>query len=653
MKLKMSMIDAKNFTPLAENEYTKNIFRTDERGYFQTYIYFRNSKNKIYLPAFSFEENLDGEISLAFGANEHDFKILRRVKNFFCDTSAENSLGWGVAGRTYIFILKDGKIFERHELLILPDNIEGAAMISELLFIRRELFHRYNEINFYENLREKSWDEILKYLNSQAEEIFRLMKNVDNRPRFALQKILQSCDVSKIRRFDNKFFKQYFTAPDRKKYLVSVDKVSMNIFENRLLKNKLSRLKNFIEVQTLQQKIRAESLQQNILAQIYQTRKLNAENKSLAENMRQNLYSQLQKVTKILDASANKILKTLNACLNLKVFSDADNKNENWRMTQIFTNDENYRRAYQKLKELDEFLDFSFDADEKFFPAEKMYQIYEWWTLAKILEFLVIKLNWQCDETPVKIFGDIENLQNTKIFLTHENLTMEIFYNTEINESLQTTNCNLRPDFLFKVTAGDTEKIFILDAKYRNYKQQGFKFWLEKDLYGVCYEKYIREIENFTGKKISASFIVHSDKTSDAEKFLGKYVVFNGNLLFENFLELDGAAQQTGAFYLLPQIDDNFNQSEINLSLFFKLMLEYFMKEWKTCWECGSSEVEIEEKITRGGREKFYLHCKNCGAFWVKSHCGNCENDLLIKHAINYHIEKAGTWLVCCPKCGG
>ena len=48
MKLLMTMINANDLTPLAENEYTENIFRTDERGYFQTQIYFKN-----YIPAFS------------------------------------------------------------------------------------------------------------------------------------------------------------------------------------------------------------------------------------------------------------------------------------------------------------------------------------------------------------------------------------------------------------------------------------------------------------------------------------------------------------------------------------------------------------------------------------------------------------------------
>lgn len=663
MKLRMTLINAQNFTPLAENEYTENIFRTDERGYFQTHIYFRNAKKQFYLPAFSVE----GEYSLEFGANEDGTarKKFQRVDNLYCDISEENSLGLSVAGWTYIFVLKDGKIFETHKLLILPDKKECAAMISELLFIRRELFQKINfsDSSLYENLRDRTWEEILKYLNSQAEEILRLMKKIDARPRFALQKVQKSCNVSKIRRFDDKIFRQYFIAPDRKKYLVFADKVSMNIFENRLLKNKLLRLKNFVETQTFQQKINAEILKQDILAQIKYVENLkvsSAENKILAENTLESLNRQLQYSEKFLNLSADKILESLNACLNLSVFRDAEIKNENWRMTQIFTNDANYRRAYLKLKELDEIFDFSFDADEKSFPAEKMYQIYEWWTLAKIVEFLIVKLNWTSnDAVPLdilrKIFNNLENIQSAKISLTHEisKMQMEIFYNTEINESLQTSGCNLRPDFLFKVTAEGVTKIFILDAKYRNYTQQAFNYWLKKDLYGVCFEKYIKRIENDTGKKISMSFIVHSDTTPARKNFLGKYVVYNGSLLFEDFFEIDGASQQIGAFYLLPKIENKFNQSEINLLLFFKLMFEYFMEKWEICWECGSAEVEKQEKFTQGGRTKYYLHCKNCGAFWVKSHCGNCENELLIKHAINYHIEQGGNWFVRCPKCGG
>ena len=448
-----------------------------------------------------------------------------------------------------------------------------------------------------------------------------------------------------------------------KKYSVSVEKISMNIFENRLLKSKILRLKEFIERQSQQQKINAQNLEREINSQIEHIKsaeKISDSDKIGAKNI-ESLKTQLKFNEENFKISPNKILEMLNKCLTLSVFDGVENCNEKWRMTQIFTNDANYRRAYQKLKGLDEIFDFSFDADENSLSSEKMFQIYEWWTLAKIVEFLVVKLNWKSkDEVPLEIlrrlFNNLENVQSAKISLTHEisQMQMEIFYNTEINESLNTTGCNLRPDYLFKVTADGTTKIFILDAKYRNYAQQGFNFWREKDLIGVCFEKYIRKIETATGQKISMSFIVHSDKTSANKNFLGKYVIFNGTLLFDNFAQLNGAARQIGSFYLWPQVESKFNQSETNLSLFFKLMFEYFMGQWKICWECGS-HAKKEPHSTIGGRPKYYLRCqnKNCGAFWVKTHCGNCSNDLIIKHAVNYHLEETNgkPWYVLCPAC--
>ena len=659
MELLMTLINAQDFTPLADNEYTENIFRTDERGYFQTHIYFGN-----YIPAFSFE-GAAGNYSLEFGADKDgDRQKFKRHFNFYYD----KNLGWNVAGWTYIFILKDGAIIETHKLLTLPDIKECEAMIRELLSIRRELFQKSNEnkSSLAENLREKNWAEILETLNKQAEEIFQLMKNVNARRRFGLQKFQEQVTASKIRRFDEKIIRQYAIAPNRKKYSVSAEKFSMNIFENRLLKNKILRLKNFVERQTQQQKINAETLQRDIVAQIKHVENLktqNDDNKSLAENALKSLNSQLQANKKNLAVAPDKILEMLNKCLALPVFNGVENRNEKWRMTQIFTNDANYRRAYLKLKELDEIFDFSFDADEKSFPAEKMYQIYEWWVLAKIIEFLVVKLQFKIENTsdnPAeilrKLFGNLENVQKATISLTHENskIEMQIFYNTEIKDSLKSGNCILRPDYLFKVKSEDTEKIFILDAKYRNYKLQGNFFWQEKDLRGVCFEKYIQTIKKYTGKEISMAFIVHSDGTHK-DKFWGKYVVYNGAELLKNFAEIDGARQQIGSFYLLPQIENKSNQSEINLSLFFKIMFEYFMEKWQICWECGSNKVDCTE-IPLNKFSKFHIRCQNCGAFWVNNYCSECAKKnsriALIKHAVNYHNEKAGTWYVRCPKCG-
>lgn len=657
MKLQMTLINRNDFTPLAENEYDENIFRTDERGYFMTHIYlFR------YVPAFSFEDTAEN-YSLEFGANANgnNRKKFWRVPN--SNLYYDKYLGRNVAGWTYIFVVKNGEIKETHKLLILPDKKECAAMIRELIFIRRELFQKCNNASFFENLREKNWAEILETLGNQSEELLRLLKKIDARPRFGLQKFQEKLTASKVRRFNEKIIRQYAISPNRKKYFVNVEKISMNIFENRLLKSKILRLKKFIERQTQQQKINAENLARDINSQIQYIKSANEKNsegKILAEKTLQSLQAQLQANQKNLQLSPNKILQNLTACLNLSVFDGVENRNENWHITQIFSNDSNYRRAYRKLKDLDEVFDFSFDADENSFPAEKMYQIYEWWVLAKIVEFLIVKLKWHCDGTFSEILGklfvNVENISSAKISLTHKNskMEMEIFYNTEIDSSLKTHGCKLRPDFLFKVKSADAEKIFILDAKYRNYNKQGADYWRVNDLRGVCCEKYIHEIKNSTGKEISMAFIVHSDKTPAKDNFLGKYVIFNGAY----FSDLNGALQQIGAFYLLPEIENSPNQSEINLSLFFKLMFEYFMAQWRICWNCGSAKVECTE-IPLKKYSKYFLHCENCGAIWVNNYCDECAKEnsrtALIKHAVNYHVEprKNSHWYVSCPKCGG
>lgn len=649
MKLLMTMIDAKDLTPLAENEYDETTFRTDERGYFMTHIYFKN-----YVPAFSIEDAA-GDYSLEFGANEDgtDRQKFQRHSKFYYDNSYKNYLGRNVAGWTYIFILKNGAVIETHKLLILPDREECEAMIRELLSIRRELFQKSNEnkSSLAENLREKTWAEILKALNEQAEEIFQLMKRVNNRRRFGLQKFQEKCTASKIRRFDEKIIRQYIIAPNRNKYSVNVAKTSTDIFENRLLKSKILRLKEFIETQTKMQKLNAENLKNGINSQIEHVEKFARKDEIFIENVK-SLKAQLQTNEKIFEVSPNKILEILNKCLALPVFDGVENCNEKWRITQIFTNDANYRRAYLKLKELDEIFDFSFDADEKSFPAAKMFQIYEWWILAKIVEFLVMKLQWRTDGTFAEIlrqiFINVENIGNAHINLTHEisKMEMEIFYNTEIKDSLKVGNCILRPDYLFKVTDEKATKFFILDAKYRNYEKQGKNYWQEKDLRGVCLERYIQKIKNDTGKEISMAFIVHSDKTA-GKSFFGEYVVYNSTLA-----PLNGERQQVGSFYFLPNVE----KSEINLSLFFKMMFEYFMEKWQICWECGSNDVECNE-IQKNNYSKYHLHCKKCGAFWVNNYCDKCAQKnsrvALIKHAINYHVEKGGNWYVRCPKCGG
>lgn len=859
MKLRLLMVQADSLTPLDEKFYRENALRDDfnQRGYFFAQTYFRDDSKRLYIPAFEIQaeagDDLNGNYDLAHSTNKNgaDFRKFHHDKRtgFYFD----RGVGYSTAGLTYIHILKDGKIFgAAHKLITVPGEMtlaEYEAMIREILFIRRELFQANSKAALTEGVKSLSeigdWTKILEHLSRRVEEIFRLMKKINRRPRYGIKKIQSACRIEKIRRFDESFLRQFVKAPSRAKFRVMADEVSTNIFENRLLLNKLTRLKDFLLKSRAQQILNAESDARNVFAQmaafmkdgglsnwknflaaktrewrqlesrkralertfdailrqknsqaspsapqvieltfrkierfeisaagrlklsfapaegarwkfgelsgewsrllvtadvrqqlalfenihgknltlkirgqfksgrnggkveivvnfigglavngqkinldadferagarlknIYVQRELSRnysyETKSLTYHAIQNLEQRRQRAER--DGGAANLfqgaIEKLDACLALPFLRDAENRNEPWRMTQIFTNDAAYHGAYVKLRALDKVFDFSFDAEENFLPAEKLYQIYEWWVLAKLLEFLIVKLNWRAADgaNPAEIFRGLfdarEIFEKPPIHLIHEKtklcprLDLEIFYDTEINKALKTSRCILRPDFLFKVTANGETRIFILDAKYRNYERQPANQWAAKDLFEVCAEKYIRRIKDYTGKDVSMAFIVHPDNTpADKKNFLGKYVTFNatGDPRCRNFFrELDGGSQQVGAFYLLPNVPNAAapNQSEQNLELFFQIMFEYFMNQWESCWQCGGGDVEIETLLTNGGYEKYYLRCRKCGAFWIKSHCHRCGQPL-IKHFTNYHVAQENhEWFVTCPNCG-
>ena len=148
MKLRMYMVDAREFTPLDENSYGENILRDDsERGFFMTQIYFRDSRRRIHIPAFELTDVPAGNFSLEFGTNldgSNRQKFAEENGLYFNPfDGGEETLGWSTVGLTYIFVLKDGEIYGApHKLLVIPDRNECAAMIREILFIRHELFQK-------------------------------------------------------------------------------------------------------------------------------------------------------------------------------------------------------------------------------------------------------------------------------------------------------------------------------------------------------------------------------------------------------------------------------------------------------------------------------------------------------------------------------
>lgn len=379
------------------------------------------------------------------------------------------------------------------------------------------------------------------------------------------------------------------------------------------------------------------------------------------------------------------VVKKIDELLKLPLFENVKpGLLQPWRMTQIFTNDHRYHQIYRRLYLLDKICDFSFSEHGEKILHDKVDRLYEYWVLAKLLEKLIIHQKWVTadgNSDVSKIFNNIfskdrKNAGLQKVCLKHvgeshyNSLTLELYYDTQLKLSIgdlikryKHNSETLRPDFLFRVKNGRTyeEKIFVLDVKYRKYDEMKGDCWISQDLNNVCVTKYLIRPERDLGvDQIATSFIVHSDmtygnETNNTNKYLGKYVSFNGfanQIIGIPLIEgKDGSKCQIGSFYLTPYVKNEYNQSNDNLTTYFEMMFEYFMGEWKTCWNCGSHSVKVKTLLTIGGYKKYYMTCTKCNAFWVNNHdtCGVP----IIKHLINYHIEEkyGDTWHLKCPSC--
>ena len=688
MRLKLFMIRLEDdkIIPLDEDDYS-NIKRDDNGGRecFVTKTHFRGADKKFYSPAFKIflDDGESDNYNLAYSADEINLTHFHKAEKFFYDPSTgreldEVSIGSINPGVNYIHVLKNGvKVGTPHRLLVLPSSMsyrEYEAMIQEIIFISRKLIQNSkSKSSLSESLRPlcdtDNWRRVLENLDRHVAEILALMKRIDTHPHYGLRRTKKFSRPAQIRRFDEKILRQYVQFPNREKYLVRDEEITYNIFENRLLKKELSSLRNFLVQKNIWQweicRVQASNIQNKIveLQRKEQTISMNYEEKLLNDRQNEYFYNQLDLTAEgvVEDAIIERILKNLDKCLALKIFNGVEYCGERRRMTQIFTNDKNYHKVYIKLRDLDEILNFSFKADENKILNEKTDRIYEYWVLAKILEFLIVKQCWQAQDNEtdyLKIFREFfsdfnsnRKFQNrSPIRLMHKlkdasYMEMEIFYDTQIKFSLGVKSYK-RPDFLFKVTVGDCTKIFILDAKYRNYAEMSKTYWIKKDIKEVCAQKYIMDLKKDCDVDVSAALIVHTDKSrsENSAKIFGKYVIFNS---------WKKSYRQVGSFYLLPQVDETgiINQSEENLTAYFQMIFEYYMDAWKICWQCGSTNVTITEQLT-GKKPKYYLFCENCGAFWVKNHCRNDTKHKLLKHYFNYHNEEGGRWFVKCPICG-
>lgn len=362
------------------------------------------------------------------------------------------------------------------------------------------------------------------------------------------------------------------------------------------------------------------------------------------------------------DKALDNTLAKIDKLLNLEFIKNLDSKKNILKPTQIFTNHFSYNKVFKELKKLNKKVRFLDSISPDMYFLKSTADIYENWCLYKIVSVLINDLGWQL-RNKESVLKDIDKLLKhtgkfnkpcVKIELEHsiknnEKITLDLIYEGKIYYD---ENKYKTPDyqFIFKSRIRGEKRVY-LDAKYRNYKEQGNYMFL-KDINNVAIGKYYVPFIG-TPSSSDVSFIVHSDKHERYECFGGNHIIENYQIKDINkYNELLADSiknnHRFGAFYLLPSYSFNINK-------FLRMILEYHLEMYNICWSCGEVEdINVKEKKTAGGYAKYHFTCNKCNEFWVKNHCRTPNQHKLIKHIDNYHSinrNKKDPWYVTCPVC--
>lgn len=373
------------------------------------------------------------------------------------------------------------------------------------------------------------------------------------------------------------------------------------------------------------------------------------------------------------DKSLDITLEKIDKLLSLDFIKNIKCKRDILKPTQIFINDFSYNKVFRELKILNKKVRFLDNISPEMLFLKTTSNIYEYWCLFKIVNVLINDLGWTLNNKS-DVLKSIDkflkhssnfNKQSITLDLEHKlkngsTLHLDLIYEGKVyyNDSQYKT-----PDFQFRFkrdeeyspwlySSKSLQKIVYLDAKYRNYDEQGKDKFFD-DINDVSIDKYYNTFIN-TVNKSDVSFIVHSDKNNKYNCFGGNHIVDNGKLKeivskYEDEKYENINNHKFGSFFLLPY-------NSFNINNFLRMILEYHLGLYRMCWTCGEiHDINVEEKRTKGGKQKYHFTCNTCEEFWVKNHCAKKgENHTLVKHYDNYHSINKGKkdpWYVICPVC--
>lgn len=555
------------------------------------------------------------------------------------------------AGLFKVFVEDNRKklIYESDPILIKPSIISESmykSMIDMLLNINRDLVMDLNSSVYLKGVNNEA--DLSKKILDLIIDLEYPLKQINKNPAVSLIKQEAKLNYCKIKKLNKKILLEKELYPFKNKFNSFVSVESKDTYENRSLYYFLMNMQKCINttISNINKSLeRTKKEERNIL----DTLQVNNRNVLFGDNYKRSLENKKDKISynikKLLHGKSNydKALSKINEYINFDIFNIYKNtriENTPLKLTQVFLHDEWYRRCYTKIKLFYEDNNFELNnLEDEELNLKEVYDIFEIWSYFTMIKIMVKEQGWIIENKNIirnvnkyikkngSLYGFIVSLKHkikSKSSFNDE-LTLDIVY----NKTLALDNRNLRPDFTFIITCRNEKKIFYLDAKYHNYLEKNSLF--EKDIKETAFEKYYNSLK-FTEYEPSGSYILHC---IDDPRYI--------NFGYDTSIRHCG-----GSFALTPENSSYF-------ITWISMLMEWFFDEYDMCWNCGSTDIDIEEKSTYSNKKKYNYTCRSCGSFWVKNHCTCNPSNKLIKHDLpekQYHRQSGEKWMVYCPICG-
>lgn len=640
------------------DKYKKIEGRINEQLYIDQYAVDEKTKEKLYLGVQIKNEKLDG-YEVKIGNNELIKLKYDENSNIYYDDRKKGNIGISSAGYFDIVVLKDNKeLYRVDKILVKPKIIsidKYKKMIKMLLNINEDLVFQ-NELSSYLNVDRLNLSfakKIENLLLDIEEQIYYINKN----PHKELIKVIEKVKYEKIKKMSNRILIKKAMYPYKERFNAEVSKESLNIYENRVIFKELDRLRKIIvfneeSANGRLDRIVDEGKRTGLIIGEIEKNFYSLNDKTYLNNLKAKREKLREKYRECIKEQNHwrKNSEKINEYLNLDLFKEMKKinyKTEVLKATQIFIHDIVYGKIYRSLKNFKEENNYNIsEFDSEQLNIKPLYEIFEVFGFFYMIKILITKQKFKLTnkESLASICNEYIRKKGTlhqyEVELEYERkdnrkIKLKIIYNKTINLE----NENIRPDYTFKISDENKEKIFYLDAKYHDYKENYDSFF--KDMVETASNKYYKKTRN-TKYQADASFIVNCNKTDYNKNIFNKKEIGNFNYF-------GGASDDKHSIgnFVLDVDDDNM------FSTWISLLLEWFCGYTDICWNCGNNNPSREELPTKGDGNKYHYTCEECGSFWVDNFCYNCQAPI-IKHDLfykQYHIE-SGRWMMTCPKCG-